>query len=418
MANEEKELLKFVQDPNYREKIINRIHKDSDAQYNKRIKIIESDRNRLSQNKLNEIKRIANARWEKFGGALDVNRVEGKIRINNTESYFSSIKGADLNIQYGYRTVTNEVSHSKKHASVGGAIGGGLLFGPVGAMVGGVGLGKTKTTGHSSSNQIPTCLHLGVMVNIDGFVSEITLLSRQVDQSSITFARAQGAAQSIVAQLGALSHTPVPSTFLKPEEELSVTQIEQQIQNKQKELENAINDRPTYALPAMYRTQEQRDLSDADYLTYLEKQDEERQMQEEAEKNRAKAEKDSAREASKAERREKLANFDYGGTAKKTFVIIGIILFWALSVIYMMLALGVALSGGIISCLIFVISGLFINPLIFKLINNKITRIPVWVCIIVLIVGFFAGILTSPQSNKNSYVPSDNIIFVASNIKL
>ena len=146
-----------------------------------------------------------------------------------------------------------------------------MLFGPLGAAVGAVGLGEMdgKTTGTTVSDQIPTCTHLGVMVNIDGFMSEVVLLSNQVDQTSAAFVNARNEAQSIIAQLGKLAKMPVPSSFLQPEEEQSVKEIEAQIAAKQSELQIAINDRPTYDIPAMYRTPEQRGMSDEQYLQYL-----------------------------------------------------------------------------------------------------------------------------------------------------
>ena len=49
MANEEKELYKFVNDPKYRSKVIAKIHKNSDNAYNKRIKKIEHERDALSR---------------------------------------------------------------------------------------------------------------------------------------------------------------------------------------------------------------------------------------------------------------------------------------------------------------------------------------------------------------------------------
>lgn len=196
MANEERELYKFVNDSKYRDKVIAKIHKNDDNAYNKRIKQIEKERDVLSKSRTKEIIRIANARWEKLAdGKIMVNRTEGKIQINNSIALFSSIQGAELNMMVGSRIVTTENTQttSKKHASLGGAVAGGLILGPVGAVVGGVGLGKTKgkTTGTTVSNQIPTCTHLGVMVNIDGFVSEVVLIANQVDQSSFSFSKAQ-----------------------------------------------------------------------------------------------------------------------------------------------------------------------------------------------------------------------------------
>ena len=55
MANEEKELYKFVNDPKYRSKVIAKIHKNSDNAYNKRIKKIEHERDALSKKRTREI---------------------------------------------------------------------------------------------------------------------------------------------------------------------------------------------------------------------------------------------------------------------------------------------------------------------------------------------------------------------------
>ena len=48
MANEERELYKFVNDSKYRDKVIAKIHKNDDNAYNKRIKQIEKERDVLS----------------------------------------------------------------------------------------------------------------------------------------------------------------------------------------------------------------------------------------------------------------------------------------------------------------------------------------------------------------------------------
>ena len=47
MANEEKELFKFVNDPKYREKVINKIHKDMDREYDRRVKNVEAEKKKL-----------------------------------------------------------------------------------------------------------------------------------------------------------------------------------------------------------------------------------------------------------------------------------------------------------------------------------------------------------------------------------
>ena len=281
MANEERELEKFVNDPRYREKVMERVRRDADRDREKQIKELESECTKLSKIRTNEIKKITKSRWEKaVGGNLVINRTEGKIKINDTECLFSSIKGAKLHMESAHRTVTTGKINSKEknHASLGGAAAGAFVGGVPGAIIGGTVLGKTKTktTGSTTSNQIPTCTHLGVLVNIDGFTSEITLLSSQVDQSSWTFQTAESNAQKIIALLGTLAHTPVPENILKPEEEPSVRLLDEQLLSKQRELEAMNAQNPIYELPEMYRTDEQRNLSDDEYLRYLQQMDRQR----------------------------------------------------------------------------------------------------------------------------------------------
>ena len=82
MANEIKELSKFCNDPKYREKVIARIHKDMDKEYNQRIKTIEAQKNALIVNRNKEISRISKSRWESYArNLLLINRTEGTISI-------------------------------------------------------------------------------------------------------------------------------------------------------------------------------------------------------------------------------------------------------------------------------------------------------------------------------------------------
>ena len=418
MANEEKELYKFVNNPQYREKVIAKIHKNDDNEYNKRIKQLEHDRDALSKSRVNEINRVANSRWDKIaGGKLMVNRTEGRIRINGATALFSSIQGAEINMMAGGRIVTTEnvKTKSKKHASLGGAVAGGFIMGPVGAVVGGVGLGKTtgKATGKSVSNQIPTCMHLGVMVNIDGFVSEIVLISNQIDQSSLIFSKAQSEAQNIIAQLGVLAKTPVPDKFLKPEEVTSVKSIDRQIEEKKTELQEAIDNKPTYKIPDMYRTEEQREMSDEEYLKYLADTDEQRASEKAANEAAFKQEQAERKVEEKAKRAEErterqqqraqyMADVDYAGTAKKVGSVIYKVIFWGLSLFILLFAIVAFSSSGVVSGTLFLLTALAINPLVEDLIRKTLFNLPVWVAIIILIVGFIAGICTFPQTNSTS----------------
>ena len=418
MANEEKELYKFVNDPKYRSKVIAKIHKNSDNAYNKRIKKIEHERDALSKKRTREITLIANDRWESLaGGSIGVNQTEGKIQINNTTVLFSSIRGAEMNMMTGCRVVTRESSKtkSKKQASLGGAVAGGMLFGTLGAAVGAVGLGEMdgKTTGTTVSDQIPTCTHLGIMVNIDGFMSEVVLLSNQVDQTSAAFINARNEAQSIIAQLGKLAKMPVPSHFLQPEEEQSVKEIEAQIAAKQSELQIAINDRPTYDIPAMYRTPEQQEMSDEQYLQYLNNTDAQRMSESAAHEDALKGTQAEQKavwqtksEAERAERNahieQRVDNAGYLSTLSSVATLIYNIIFWFLSVFVLLFAIAGFANAGIVSGIIYLITAIMINPLVGDHIRDKGAAFPKWAVIIILIVGFLAGALTFPITDTSS----------------
>ena len=185
---------------------------------------------------------------------------EGKININGQLYIFSDIKGAEIKTNDGFRTITNTTGtynqKAGKNASLGGAVAGGLILGPVGAVVGGSTLGKTTTKGKNNqvttSNEIPVCHHIGIDVNIKGFNTEIVLLSNTIDQSSSKYSNTINDAQRIVDTLRTLSTTPVPQKWLKPEEEQSVLEYDPQIEKAAKELQETIEDKPNYDIPERY----------------------------------------------------------------------------------------------------------------------------------------------------------------------
>ena len=259
------------------------------------------------------------------------------------------------------------------------------------------------------SNQIPTCMHLGVLVNIDGFISEIVLISSQVDQSGWIFNEAQKNAQTLIAQLDILAHTPVPNSFLKPEEEMSVKAIDNQISNKREELEATIAERPVYTLPAIYRTEEQKEMSDDEYLQYLESTDNQRVAERYANKMALKQEQTERkaverqrrldkREIRRNQKEQNRDNVNDTEMTKRVLVIMYNIVFWILSVFYLLSALISFTSSGVLSGILFLLTALLINPKVDEVILDRIIKIPKWVIVIIMIVGFFAGVLTFPSA--------------------
>lgn len=220
-----------------------------DIEYRKKIEMSKNNIQKLEKEKAAEIERIRSSRWTKIGNNFAYNMTEGKIRINNTVELFSSILGAGINSQSAFRSVTTGYYTSKKHTSLFGALAGGLVLGPLGAVAGGVGLGKTTSSGRSISNPIPTSCHLGVIVNINGFNIEMIILSSTVDQSSSKYKKAFNIAKKIVEQLHYLSTAPIPSSYLKIDEEQSVLAFDTKINYANEELEKIKQGIPTNDIP-------------------------------------------------------------------------------------------------------------------------------------------------------------------------
>lgn len=274
MSKEDKELFKFVYNPKYRERVLVKNKSDADKKYQNDISSAKEEKKRLFIYRQREIERIEDSRWEKYAnGNLKINFIEGTVLINNNKALFSSIKNAEINIQEGFRTVTTENSTAKKKPSVSGAVVGGLVGGKVGAAIGSAALNKTKTTSKSYTNAIPTCSHIGVVIDVDGFKQEVAIIHKQVDQSSREYELAYNEAQKIIMKLREVSQTPVPESFVPAEESESVKDIDRKIGLANEQLERAINNKPQYNIPTIYRTSEQSYMTDEEYLNYLHNED-------------------------------------------------------------------------------------------------------------------------------------------------
>ncbi len=398
-----KELTKFLSDPKYRKRVVERIHKDEDKAYNKRIKEIEDQKNRQIKERTAELVRLEKSRWQDIGGNVFVNKTEGKVRINNSEVLFSDIKGAEMNIVYGSRIITtsNEKTKTKKHASLGGALVGGLAFGAAGAVVGGVGLAKTKgkTTGKTISNQIPTCLHLGVNVNLNGFVSEVVLLSHQVDQSGIEFIKAQSSAQNLISQLGTLANMPVPETYIRVEDEPSVKSIENRISETERNLKIAIEKRPVYAIPNLYRTEEQKEMTDAQYLKYLSNTDTERAQEYSRIKEEEKQRRNEERAKKWAEWKESIMALDYVDSVKRAGSILGNVFLWCISTIICLFAITEFSQKEIGSGVLVLFSAIIFCPIGKRMLKEKVKILPYWLCVVIAVVCFFAALMLNSATN-------------------
>ena len=246
-------LNRFVYDSKYREKTLEKIKKDCEKNHQKEIKHAQAEKDKIIRFREEEIKRLENERLDVLvKDQLAINETEGKVTINGSDVLFSDIKGAELNVQLGAKSFTSTHGKSKKSASIGGAIAGGLIGGKSGAVVGGSVLGKTKNNSYSSTSSIPTCLHLGILIDVD----------------------ASNNAQNIIMRLREVSKKPVPETYTPVDQLQEIKDIERKIQEADENLQKIINTKPEYKIPQMYRTKKQSNMADEEHLEYLKEQDE------------------------------------------------------------------------------------------------------------------------------------------------
>ncbi len=212
--------IKFEYDPLYREKVMSKIRKNADDAYERRINNCQVNLENLEDDRAEEIQRLTAARWEIMGGgAVKFNMTEGKLKINGTQCLFSDIIGAELNKEDSYRKVAGK---------------------------------PTKDQPNPPSVKVPTCNHVGVLVNISGYQSEVELLKVTVDQTDKAYTRAMKDAKDIINKLRYLSTVPVPMDYLPVEDEATVLAIDDKIIEAQRELDAAKADKPTYDVPSQY----------------------------------------------------------------------------------------------------------------------------------------------------------------------
>lgn len=249
LSKKEIDKIKFAHDPIFRQNVIDKVHHDCDKEYEQNIKKCEKKIRSLEEDRIDEIERIKDARWEEIvDDGLMYNMTEGKLLYGDEIYLFSDIRGAAVSFDASYRTVPEENNKSKKNVSVDTTALGGLCFGNISPVIG----GAIAPNNDSVANTIPTANHLGVLVDIKGARSEIVLLNETVDQGDRDCKKAVQKAETLVTKLHFLSATPVPASYLQPEEEKSVLKIDDKIAEAKKDLEAAKADVPTYDIPERY----------------------------------------------------------------------------------------------------------------------------------------------------------------------
>ena len=212
--------IKFEYDPLFRNKVESKVRKEADDAYERRIKNCQTNLDNLEEQRAQQIRKLTDERWEAVADTdVKFNLTEGKVSVNGTEYRFDAIISADLNKEDSYRLVAGKA---------------------------------TKDQPNPDSVRIPTCNHIGVMVNVGGYQSEVVLLKVTADQSDKAYTKAMNNAKEVINKLRYLATVPVPKEFLPVEEEASVIAIDDKIIEANRELDAAKADKPTYDIPPQY----------------------------------------------------------------------------------------------------------------------------------------------------------------------
>lgn len=266
VTDEELDRLRFQNDPDFRENVIKEVHHKADKEYEDRVLHAQTRINNLESKYKQTYKRFKNDCHQDIGGGIINNAREGYITFRGMKYPYSSILGAEMNSVMGTKTdhiqrtvTTTEEGEEKRSLSVGGAIAGGIIAGPIGAVAGAVAFGKktkepdsTHTHTYVEERQEPSCDYLSVKINLDGFISEEVFISSPVKQNSSIYRQAFKEAQGLVSALRMLAATEVPEKVLPIEEEPVLLQIQEDLKTAKQELETAKAKKPVYEIPSRY----------------------------------------------------------------------------------------------------------------------------------------------------------------------
>ena len=265
-TDEELDRLRFQNDPVFRDNVINEVHRKADKEYEDAVLHAKKRVTELERRYKSTYKQFKNQCRQEIGGSIINNARTGVITFKGREYPYTSIRGAEMNCVYGTKTehvqrmvTTTEEGKEKRNLSVGGAIAGGIIAGPIGAVAGAVAFGKTTkepdsthTSTYVEERHEPSCDYLSVKINLDGFISEEVFISSQVSQNSQTYRHYFQEAQGLVSALRMLAATEVPETVLPIEEEPVLIQIQEDLNKAKQDLEAAKAATPAYEIPARY----------------------------------------------------------------------------------------------------------------------------------------------------------------------
>ena len=235
-AKEAADLLdRFENDRQFQDSVLAKVKKNADKAHDNRVKAVLKEKERLIAVRERELERIDKSRWQSLGYDILVNRTEGILRYQNRNFLFSDIEGAKPYTNYVEKHNYTTTGTTKTSPSIGKAIVGGALFGPTGAIIGGLS-GTSKNVSETKDEVTMEVANRGVHLNLGGFTYDI-----------------KDAPESLVVEFQALSQEGVPESFTPIDQMPSVLAIDEQIRQIDSRISEVRDEKIVYEIPEKYR---------------------------------------------------------------------------------------------------------------------------------------------------------------------
>ena len=234
-AQQKEELYaRFETDSSFQSSVLEKVRRSGDKQHDAAVNRTEQALRDAEKAVENEILRIDRERWHDLGYGLKANTTEGILRYNGRNYLFTDILGAQPYSHYTERHNYTTTGSTKRSPSIGKAVVGGVLFGGVGAVIGGLS-GSSESVSKTEDHVTHELTSHGIYLNLGGFTYDI-----------------KGAPESLVHKLQALAQIGIPQGWTPVEEMPSVLEKKRNAAQLRKALADVRASMPEYTIPEKY----------------------------------------------------------------------------------------------------------------------------------------------------------------------
>lgn len=162
--------------------------------------------NRLKQRAMDIVER---QKWTiVLKNILEINTIDNRVKLRGRVYDFKDIINCDLINESGEEIVTETKGVNKRKPSLGKALVGGAIFGPAGAIIGGIS-GKKKVNQKSVTTSLPICSKLQIIVTVTDLKSPVVnliFINGNVYKNSNEYNEAFESATKVMATLQGIIH--------------------------------------------------------------------------------------------------------------------------------------------------------------------------------------------------------------------